>query len=35
MRKTEAINLINELVKKNMLDNYNTSFANVNKLKPV
>lgn len=35
MKKNEAIDLINKLVKKNMVTNYNTSFANVNKSKPV
>lgn len=35
MKKNEAIDIINKLIKKNMVTNYNTSFANVNKSKPV
>ncbi len=35
MKKSEAINKVNSLINKNILNNVNSSFANINKAKPV
>lgn len=35
MKKSEAIGLVNSIIKKDVLDGSNTTFSNINKAKPV